>query len=88
MSDILVAGHLCLDIILSFAHGRAVFTPGHLTEVGAATFATGGAVSNVGLALLRLGVGAKLVGKIADDFLEMPLWGCSSPTIKQQPIIC
>jgi sugar/nucleoside kinase (ribokinase family) len=36
--------------------------------LGAATFATGGGMSNVGLALIRLGVSTKLVGKIGDDF--------------------
>ena len=66
--DVIVTGHLCLDVIPSFAHGNVTFKPGHLTEVGAATLATGGGVSNVGLALLRLGVSAKLVGKIGDDF--------------------
>ena len=68
MVDVIVTGHLCLDVIPSFAHGNVTFKPGHLTEVGAATFATGGGVSNVGLALLRLGVSAKLVGKIGNDF--------------------
>jgi sugar/nucleoside kinase (ribokinase family) len=68
MVDVLVTGHLCLDVIPSFPHGNVTFKPGHLTEVGAATFATGGGVSNVGLALIRLGVSTKLVGKIGDDF--------------------
>jgi sugar/nucleoside kinase (ribokinase family) len=67
-TDVIVTGHLCLDVIPSFAHGNVTFKPGHLTEVGAATFATGGGVSNVGLALIRLGVSTKLVGKIGDDF--------------------
>ena len=68
MVDILVTGHLCLDVIPSFPHGNVTFKPGHLTEVGEATFATGGGVSNVGLALIRLGVSTKLVGKIGKDF--------------------
>jgi sugar/nucleoside kinase (ribokinase family) len=68
MVDVLVTGHLCLDVIPSFAHGNVTFKPGHLTEVGPATFATGGGVSNVGLALIRLGVSTKLVGKIGQDF--------------------
>jgi sugar/nucleoside kinase (ribokinase family) len=68
MTDVLVTGHLCLDVIPSFPHGNVTFKPGHLTEVGAATFATGGGMSNVGLALIRLGVSTKLVGKIGDDF--------------------
>jgi sugar/nucleoside kinase (ribokinase family) len=68
VTDVIVTGHLCLDVIPSFAHGSVTFKPGHLTEVGAATFATGGGMSNVGLALIRLGVSTKLVGKIGDDF--------------------
>jgi sugar/nucleoside kinase (ribokinase family) len=68
MTDVLVTGHLCLDVIPSFPHGNVTLKPGHLTEVGVATFATGGGMSNVGLALIRLGVSTKLVGKIGDDF--------------------
>lgn len=68
MVDVLVTGHLCLDVIPSFPHGNVTFKPGHLTEVGEATFATGGGVSNVGLALIRLGISTKLVGKIGNDF--------------------
>lgn len=68
MTDVLVTGHLCLDVIPSFPHGNVTFKPGQLTEVGEATFATGGGVSNVGLALIRLGIKPKLVGKIGDDF--------------------
>ncbi len=68
MTDVLVTGHLCLDVIPSFPHGNITFKPGHLTEVGEATFATGGGVSNVGLALIRLGIKTKLLGKIGKDF--------------------
>jgi sugar/nucleoside kinase (ribokinase family) len=66
-SDAVVAGHLCLDIIPRFLSRGIVLEPGKLTEVGAATFATGGAVSNVGLSLLKLGVRTRLMGKVGDD---------------------
>jgi sugar/nucleoside kinase (ribokinase family) len=71
-SEAIVAGHLCLDVIPDLSATRAelflrTFVPGRLLEVGAAALSTGGAVSNVGLALHRLGVGAQLMGKIGRD---------------------
>jgi sugar/nucleoside kinase (ribokinase family) len=66
VSQVVVAGHICLDIIPEMC-GAARLEPGQLTEVGAAKFATGGCVSNVGLALHRLGVETRLVGKICSD---------------------
>jgi sugar/nucleoside kinase (ribokinase family) len=69
--DILVAGHLCVDIIPTFLEGAGsiekILIPGTLTEIGPATVATGGVPSNTGLALHRLGVRPRLVGKIGDD---------------------
>lgn len=54
--DVVVAGHLCLDIIPEFPEGteskvEKLFIPGKLIEVKEATISTGGVVSNVGLAL-------------------------------------
>ena len=67
-AEIVVAGHICLDVIPTFAArvGQAV-RPGTLVRVGPARFATGGAVANVGLALQRLGCRPRLVAKIGDD---------------------
>lgn len=74
MSDYeaIVAGHLCLDIIPDLgdvAEGRFfdLFRPGQLIQIGAATISTGGAVSNTGLALNKLGVKTRLIAKIGDD---------------------
>lgn len=72
--DAVVAGHICLDVIPCFAHGEdtaltELLRPGHLVEVGPATLSTGGAVSNTGLALHKLGVRTRLMGKIGDDLL-------------------
>ncbi|MCO6453318.1 MAG: carbohydrate kinase family protein [Caldilineales bacterium] len=69
-----VAGHLCLDIIpdlsASTAAGFAAsFAPGRLTQVGGLSFSTGGPVSNVGLALHRLGIATHLMGKVGSDAL-------------------
>ena len=70
--NVIVAGHLCLDIIpqltgISREAFERSFTPGHLVECGPTTLATGGAVSNVGLALHRLGIPVRLMGKIGAD---------------------
>ncbi len=72
MLDVIVAGHICLDIIPTFgpSAGRGeegLLLPGRLLEVGAAALSTGGAVSNTGLALHRLGLATRLVGKVGDD---------------------
>lgn len=68
---IVVAGHVCLDVIPTFtprADGTTPdMRPGHLVHVGPAVRSTGGAVSNTGLALHRLGMPVRLIGKIGDD---------------------
>lgn len=64
--DVIVAGHICLDMIPSFPHENSVLAPGTLVEVGATTFATGG-VSNTATALTRLGVPTRFIGKVGDD---------------------
>jgi sugar/nucleoside kinase (ribokinase family) len=67
-----VAGHICLDVIPDFRHLPAgqfeqLFQPGHLVSAGEADFSTGGPVSNVGLALHRLGIPTQLIAKIGND---------------------
>jgi sugar/nucleoside kinase (ribokinase family) len=67
-----VAGHICLDIIPDVSAiepgiFNAQFRPGHMLEAGQATLATGGPVSNSGLALHRLGVPVRLIAKVGDD---------------------
>jgi sugar/nucleoside kinase (ribokinase family) len=75
--QIVVAGHICLDLIpqLDMRHGdfRSALQPGRLLEVGPALATTGGAVANVGLALHRLGTPVRLMGKIGDDPLGQAL---------------
>ncbi len=61
-----VAGHICLDVIPSVDHSFDM-APGRLFEVGAACMATGGAVSNTGVAMHILGQPVSLMGKIGDD---------------------
>jgi sugar/nucleoside kinase (ribokinase family) len=65
--DVIVAGHICLDIIPGISDEQFSFTPGRLLEVGPAVMSTGGPVSNTGLALHKLGVATRLMGKIGTD---------------------
>ncbi|MDD4891744.1 MAG: carbohydrate kinase family protein [Phycisphaerae bacterium] len=67
--QVIVAGCVCLDVIPGWPAGAAVadILPGKLIEMGPVSVATGGAVSNTGLALHRLGVPVQLVGKVGDD---------------------
>ncbi len=65
--DVVVAGHLCLDIIPSIEEERLAFTPGRLLEIGPAVLSTGGPVSNTGLALHKLGISTRLMGKVGRD---------------------
>jgi sugar/nucleoside kinase (ribokinase family) len=69
MAEVVVAGHLCLDILPAMQHlpPSALASPGKLFEVGPLTFATGGAVSNVGLALHKLGIDVSLMAAVGDD---------------------
>lgn len=75
--DAVVAGHICLDIIPDLARmdidsPEDFFVPGKLIDAGPATLSTGGAVSNTGLALVKLGVQTALMGKVgADPFGEV-----------------
>lgn len=69
-----VAGHICLDITPVFHGDRGIqlekiLEPGKLIDVGAADIHTGGAVANTGLAMGKLGISTKLMGKIGDDVL-------------------
>jgi sugar/nucleoside kinase (ribokinase family) len=68
----IVAGHICLDIIPEIGQlpgGRmeGLLQPGHLFNVGPAAIATGGLVSNTGLAMHKLGIPTRLIAKVGDD---------------------
>ena len=66
-SQVVVAGHICLDLIPAFGDGSNVPAPGQLVQVGPAILSTGGPVSNTGLALHHLGIPTRLMGKVGDD---------------------
>jgi len=95
MIEAIVAGHLCLDIIPQFVADLgsdlvAYLAPGRLTEVGAATVSTGGAVSNTGINLHRLGIRTRLMGKVGDDLLGqaiMDIVGSYSPDLAQGMVV-
>lgn len=65
--EIVVAGHICLDVFPTLAGGVEQFRPGQTIEAGPVVFATGGPVSNTGLALHKLGAPVRLMGKVGDD---------------------
>ncbi len=72
------AGHVCLDIIPTFPAKAGVdvhqlLNPGSLIVIGAAALAPGGPVSNVGLALHKLGVRTEFMGKVGDDLFGQGL---------------
>lgn len=75
-----VAGHLCLEVIPDMSRSsrekfEVMFRPGRLLNVGPITFATGGAVSNTGLALNKLGIPAALMGRIGEDIFGEAIKG-------------
>ncbi len=77
MKRVVVAGHICLDVIpdlsgMELKKPCDFYIPGSLRTAGAAKLSTGGPVSNTGLNLTKLGVDTLLMGKVgADAFGEM-----------------
>ena len=71
MSRILVAGHLCLDLIpaVHMIPPTDFARAGQLHEVGSMTVSLGGAVANTGLALHILGADVGLVGLCGNDVI-------------------
>ena len=65
--EAVVAGHICLDIIPTLLGSMVTLAPGRLLEAGEAILATGGSVPNTGLALHKLGLSTRLMGKIGID---------------------
>jgi len=68
LRDIVVCGHICLDIIPSWLTGGIEkLVPGHILEMSGVYVSTGGSVANTGLTLYRLGIEPILLGKIGND---------------------
>ncbi|MDQ1575847.1 MAG: hypothetical protein QOH55_997 [Microbacteriaceae bacterium] len=66
--EIVVAGHICVDITPTLA-GEVSVVPGDLSEVGPVAMTLGGCVGNTGGDLADLGAPVRLVATIADDEL-------------------
>ncbi len=75
-----VAGHICLDLIPGLGSRELAVRPGDLRIVEPMTIATGGSVSNTGIALHRLGVRTLLVALIGDD----PLGGVLRAALERE----
>jgi sugar/nucleoside kinase (ribokinase family) len=71
--DVVVAGHLCLDLYPRFetaiATGRIadVLRPGTLVNMGGMALSAGGTVSNVGIAMKIFGCRVAFMAKLGDD---------------------
>ncbi|MHB1357863.1 MAG: carbohydrate kinase family protein [Anaerolineae bacterium] len=94
MYDALVAGHLCVDITpvidAETAHSTVFLAPGRLTEVGEAIFSTGGAVSNTGQALYKLGLSVRLAARVGDDAIAgliRTILGRYNPEFSAMPVV-
>jgi len=72
--DIMVAGHLCLDVIPRFQNTGAtkieeIMRPGKLVNVEKAKISTGGPVSNTGINMKTLGGNVCFCARAGDDVL-------------------
>ncbi len=72
--DVMIAGHLCLDIIPLFPDTglrkiEEIMRPGKLVNVQEAKLSTGGPVSNTGLNLKKLGSSVCFCACVGDDEL-------------------
>jgi len=88
----IAAGHLCLDIFPGFTGIKnkpvtEIFSPGKLTQIKDAELSVGGAATNTGLVLNRLGISTMLMGKIGNDYFGRVLceiikkWGSDTTKI-------
>jgi len=70
-AEVIVAGHIALDILpgLSSLKPEQVIAAGKVYEIGPISYSTGGAVSNTGLALHRLGINVGLQALVGDDWV-------------------
>ena len=92
---IMVAGHISLDITPEFQNSGTqkfseILRQGKLINVGPAQMALGGAVSNTGLALDRLGADVVLTAKIGTDLFgdimmkKLEEYGCTMHLIRDE----
>jgi sugar/nucleoside kinase (ribokinase family) len=72
--DVVVAGHICLDMFPEFINTKKtsledLFIPGKLVNIGGMRICTGGTVSNTGIAMHILGARVSFMAKVGDDFI-------------------
>lgn len=77
----IIAGHICLGISLNLPiiSNEVLQSTHHLMELDEeqnALYSAGGVVSNVGLSLHRMGIPARMIGKIGDDWYGKVLQEC------------
>jgi sugar/nucleoside kinase (ribokinase family) len=71
--DVVIAGHLCLDLIPKFTVEdkqksiNTILVPGKMIDMGRCVVAGGGPVTNAGVSIRRLGAKVELIGKAGDD---------------------
>lgn len=69
--DIVIAGHVCLDLIPEFIYrtenAAILFRPGSLINVGKIAFSAGGPVANTGIAMKLFGNRVHFIAKIGHD---------------------
>ena len=70
--DIMVAGHVCFDLIPRFKDSGAkqiqeIMTPGKLVNIDECMLSTGGPVSNTGIGMQKLGNSVSFSARIGDD---------------------
>lgn len=66
-AGVVVAGHLCVDLIPDLPAAGLAAEPGGLVEIGPLTLQPGGSVFNTGWALATLGVATTAIAHIGDD---------------------
>lgn len=72
---IVCCGHVCLDVIPRL-DAAVLPPPGGLVQAGEAEMWAGGSVSNTGLALHRMGLPVRLVGRVGDDMFGREVKRC------------
>ena len=71
--DMVIAGHLCLDLIPKFTveekqdNVSGLLVPGKMIDMGKCVVVGGGPVTNAGVSISRLGMKVELIGKAGDD---------------------
>ncbi len=72
--DVVVAGHICLDMFPEFMDTNEIsledlLIPGKLVNIGGMRICTGGTVSNTGITMDILGARVSFMAKVGDDFV-------------------